>query len=155
MPVVGDSIYVAASWRTLMQQPVVMTLQAAGFDVYDFRNPPEKTGFAWQRVGLPNTTGVRTKDECTVTEYLAGLEHPVAAAGFATDMHYLEVCDALVLVLPCGASAHLELGWAVGAGKQTCIYAPDEMIVPELMYKMVDHIAPTMMDLLGWLGVKD
>ena len=27
--------------------------------------------------------------------------------------------DTFVLVLPCGRSAHLELGWAVGQGKRT------------------------------------
>lgn len=151
---VSMSVYVAASWRTPMQGAVVEILKAAGFDVYDFRNPPEATGFSWAQVGLPVTTGAGD-DECTVTEYLAGLKHPVAQAGFRSDMKHLENCDTLVLVLPCGRSAHLELGWAVGAGKRTCVYMPDEKVLPELMYGMVDHIAPDMMDLLGWLGVKD
>jgi hypothetical protein len=146
-------IYVAASWRTLMHQPVVCTLKAADFDVYDFRNPPGGTGFTWKEVGLPNTTG--TNDECNVTDYLAALQTPRAQEGFNSDMRHLENCDVVVLVLPCGASAHLELGWAVGNGKRTCIYAPFDTMVPELMYLMVDYIASSMFDLLGWLGVQD
>lgn len=28
-------------------------------------------------------------------------------------------------------------------------------VTPELMYKMVDHIAPDVFSLLGWLGIED
>ena len=58
--------------------------------------------------------------------------------------------DTFVLVLPCGKSAHLELGWAVGAGKRTAILLEDP-VEPELMYRMVDHLAPNMQALLDWL----
>ncbi len=67
----------------------------------------------------------------------------------------MEKADTFVLVLPCGRSAHLELGWAVGAGKRTAILLDGPFVQPELMYKMVDHIAPDLHDLLGWLGVED
>ncbi len=70
-------------------------------------------------------------------------------------MGALRSADAVVLVLPSGKSAHLELGWAAGAGKRTCVYSPEETMTPELMYLMCDHIAPTMVDLLGWLGIED
>lgn len=39
-------IYVASSWRCPDQQAVVQALRDAGHEVYDFRNPPEATGFA-------------------------------------------------------------------------------------------------------------
>jgi hypothetical protein len=149
------SIYVASSWRNLMQQAVVLTLDAAGFAVYDFKNPPNNTGFHWSEVGLPNTIGARANDEVEIDKYLKALEDPRSIEGFKSDFDAMKAADIFVLVLPCGRSAHLELGWAVGAGKRTCIYAPEESLTPELMYKMVDHIAPTMMDLLGWLGVED
>jgi len=42
------------------------------------------------------------------------------------------------LVLPCGRSAHLELGWFCGQGKQTIVLL--DQMEPELMVKMVDHI---------------
>lgn len=53
-----------------------------------------------------------------------------------------------------GRSAHLELGWAVGQGKKTAVLL-DDPVTPELMYKMVDYLAPNVHDLLGWLGVED
>ena len=94
-------------------------------------------------------------DLADTVEYLQAIQHPRAIEGFDADMDALRDADIVVLVLPCGKSAHLELGWAVGAGKRTCVYVPEETLTPELMYRMVDHIAPDMMDLLAWLGVQD
>lgn len=147
-------IYIASSWRNQMQQATVHVLRAAGFDVYDFKEPERgRRGFSWDQVGLVDHN--QPVDEVPIGEYLEALQHAGAVAGFASDLDAMKNADTFVLVLPCGRSAHLELGWAVGAGKRTCIYAPQDALTPELMYKMVDHIAPTMMDLLAWLGVKD
>jgi hypothetical protein len=60
-----------------------------------------------------------------------------------------------VLVQPCGASAHLEFGWAVGAGKRTAVLLSDSDFRPDLMLKMADYLAPNLFNLLGWLGVGD
>lgn len=86
--------------------------------------------------------------------YLEGIEHPRAVEGFKLDFEAMEMCDTCVLVLPCGRSAHLELGWFVGQGKRIAILL-DDPVTPELMYRMVDHIATSLFDLLGWLGVED
>lgn len=134
----------------MMQQATVLTLRAAGFEVYDFRNPPNSSGFHWREIGLKHDN-----DAAEINEYIESLRHPRAIEGFNADFDAMKAADLFVLVLPCGRSAHLELGWAVGAGKRTCVYAPEDTLTPELMYKMVDHIAPTMMNLLSWLGVKD
>jgi hypothetical protein len=145
-----SSVYVASSWRNMMQQATVYTLRAAGFDVYDFQNPPDGAGFGFEQVDLPPGDA-----PIPVRTYLEALQKPRAIDGFNADMDALKNSDICILVLPCGRSAHLELGWAAGAGKRTCVYAPEPTLTPELMYKMVDHIAPNMMDLLGWLGVED
>ena len=34
--------------------------------------------------------------------------------------------NAVVMVMPCGRAAHLELGWAIGRGKLAAVYVPDE-----------------------------
>lgn len=142
-----DRIYVASSWRNPMQQGVVYTLRAAGFEVYDFKNPrPGDKGFAWSEID-PDW------QDWTPEEFVEALDHPVARAGYESDFDAMEWADTFVLVMPCGRSAHLELGWAVGAGKRTAIVLDDGE--PELMYRMVDYLAPSMLDLLGWLGVED
>lgn len=144
------SIYVASSWRNTVQPLVVEILRAAKFSVYDFRNPPGKAGFGWEQIDL-----ARHPDGTTsISEFLHGLNRPSAVAGFNTDMDALKTADITMLVLPCGRSAHLELGWAIGAGKKTAVLL-DEPCTPELMYKAADHLAPSMIDMLGWLGVKD
>jgi hypothetical protein len=152
MATIPEYVYVASSWRCLMQEAVVCTLKAAGIPHYDFKNPPGGAGFGWGEV-MPSFDVNR--QEVHQDDYLAGLEHPRAIEGFGADFAAMEKADIFVLVLPCGRSAHLELGWAVGAGKRTAVLLDGPLVQPELMYKMVDHISPSMIDLLGWLGVQD
>lgn len=144
-----QKIYVASSWRNMLQDAVVHVLRAAGFDVYDFKNPPNGAGFGWEQVALPPYA-----DNVPPDQYLEALDHPRAIEGFNADFDAMKAADIFVLVLPCGRSAHLELGWAVGMGKRTAVLL-DDPCTPELMYKMVDHLSPSVFDLLGWLGVKD
>lgn len=117
-------IYVASSWRNPWQIGVVQILRAHGHDVYDFREPePGVHGFAWSDVD-PQWKAWKPD------AYRTALDHPVAQDGFRRDMDALRDCDACILVLPCGSSAHLELGWAVGAGKQTAILFPHGITTP-------------------------
>jgi hypothetical protein len=59
--------------------------------------------------------------------------------------------DTFVLMLPSGRSAHLEAGWAIGAGKPTAILLHEDKFEPELMYLMADHIAVTLEEVCDWL----
>lgn len=151
-------VYVASSWRNQMQPAVVAVLRAAGLECYDFRDPDGTGagGFSWRDVRDEPRSEVPAKgdDLVPVDEYLRMVHHPVATDGFARDFAAMERADTFVLVLPCGRSAHLELGWAVGAGKRTAILLEDPA-EPELMYRMVGHLATSVHDLLGWLGVED
>ena len=79
------------------------------------------------------------------------MDSEAARKGFALDMGALETCDAVVLLLPCGRSAHLEAGWAKGNGKHLCIVTAEGM-EPELMYRMADHIALDLVEAAWWLG---
>jgi hypothetical protein len=156
-----DYVYVASSWRNPVQTAVCAALRSVGIDHYDFKNPPGGTGFSWRQVrpdwaGPMATTEVRTKgaDWEPVDTFLSMVNHERAIEGFDEDFGAMQKADTFVLVLPCGKSAHLELGWAVGAGKRTAILLEDP-VEPELMYRMVDYLAPSLIDLLGWLGVED
>jgi hypothetical protein len=55
-------------------------------------------------------------------------------------MNALRAADVTVLVLPCGRSAHLELGYATGAGQLTLVLFADTIDEPELMYLMNTRI---------------
>lgn len=146
-------IYVASSWRNHMQTAVVHALKSVGHEVYDFKNPEPNTGFHWSEVGMESYNR-ETNSDVPVSEYFEGIDHPRAVEGFGSDMAAMEWADTCLLVLPCGRSAHLELGWFVGQGKQTVILLGDEMVTPELMYRMVDVMLPTFNDMLGWAGVQ-
>lgn len=138
-------IYVASSWRNAVHPAVVLALRGAGHEVYDFRNPGEAPGFSWDQVG-----GTPFSRSETIDRYMTMLRHPRAEQGYAIDMAALMAADVVVLALPCGKSAHLELGYAVGTGKATAILL-EEPVEPDLMYKMVDFLAPSLAHLLGWL----
>ena len=131
--------YVASSWRNPIQPQVVAALRHDGHDVYDFRNPaPGDAGFSWRDV-----TEV-PRDAWTAEHFATNvLDHPTAEHGFNLDFAAMEQCSALVLVLPCGRSAHLELGWAVGQRRLTIVYMPS-LEEPELMYRMVDYVETTL-----------
>lgn len=134
------NIYVCSSWRNEEQPAVVAALRADGHSVvYDFKNPaPGDNGFGWRQLEFGD------KSEWTAELFATKvLDHPLAAHGFALDMDALEACSACVLVLPCGKSAHLELGQAVGSGKLTIVYVP-KLEEPELMYRMCDYVETTL-----------
>lgn len=146
-------IYVASSWRNTFQPTVIKALRAANLECYDFRNPADGlTGFEWREV--EPSWGLNVEAGVTAESYLRGLAHPISRLGYDRDFTAMEKADTFVLVLPCGRSAHLELGWAVGAGKRTAILL-DDPCTPELMYLMCDYLALSLADLLDWLGVSD
>lgn len=150
-------VYVASSWRNPMQPVVCATLAAAGIEHYDFRNPEGGTGFSWREVkpeGAPLGVKAKGSDWEQVDDYLAMVHHPRATAGFDADFAAMVRADTFVMVLPCGKSAHLELGWAAGAGKRTALLLEDP-VEPELMYRVADEMFTSLFDLLGWLGVND
>jgi len=135
-----------------MQPAVIQLLKAAKIPCYDFRNPEGGTGFSWKEVKPNSTPGVAGKgsDWESIPDYFAMIHHPRAIEGFRADFAAMQRADAFVLVLPCGKSAHLELGWAIGAGKRTAILLEDP-VEPELMYRAADHLSPHIDDLLAWL----
>lgn len=136
-PVRYRKIYVASSWRNVMQAYVVKALMSDGHQVYDFKNPrPDDKGFAWSSID-PNW------EKWSADQYIQALDHPIAKAGFASDFNAMKWADTFLLVLPCGRSAHLELGWACGQGKQTLVLTRDGE-EPELMAKMCDHICASL-----------
>lgn len=131
-------IYLASSWRNPQQPDLVVALRMAGHEVYDFRNPDVEgppggrgRGFGWNEIDPAWKTW-------TPEQFREALEHPIADAGFGSDLAAMKWADTFVLAQPCGRSAHLELGWACGQSKRTIVLlAPNQE--PELMLKAADH----------------
>lgn len=135
-------IYVASSWRNSVQPEVVRALRSDGHDVYDFRNPaPGNTGFSWRGCASP----AELFDPRLFCDRV--LMHPAAQSGFKVDMEELVAAEATVLVLPCGRSAHLELGYAVGIGQRTYVLLDNPLSEPELMYLACTRLMVTLAEL--------
>ncbi|HVS86462.1 MAG TPA: hypothetical protein VHD91_12610 [Gaiellaceae bacterium] len=142
----GRRIYLASSWRNPHQPVAIEMLRQLGHEVYDYRNPrPGDTGFAWSEVD-PDWLAWKPR------RYIDALDHPIAVAGFESDFAAMEWADTFILLLPCNRSAHLEAGWAIGAGKPTCIVLDEQGFEPELMYRMAAKIAASIEDACDWLS---
>jgi len=139
-------VYVAASWRTARQPDVVAAIRAAGVSVYDFRNPPNGAGFGWEQVNAAQ----KNLQDWTTDEYLAAIAHPIAVAGFESDITALARAYVCVLVQPSGRSAALELGYAAGMGKRCAVLlAPGQE--PELMLKVAEYMTDSLPALVEWI----
>jgi len=138
-------VYVASSWRNKHYPEVVRQLLLHGFDVYDFRNPPDgKGGFFWKDIDQ-NWENWSTRD------YIDNLHHPWAEYGFKRDIDAMKAADVCVLVLPCGRSSHSEAGWMAGAGKRVIAFIPEKQ-EPELMYKLFDFVTDSLEQLIEMVG---
>lgn len=137
------NIYVASSWRNMHQPKVVRLLRKEGFEVFDFRH--NDAMFHWSELDLH--WRFWTHEQC---ELMLRQTEPEKA--FAADFGALQEADAAVLVMPCGRSAHLELGWLVGRGIPTAVYYEETVPCdPELMIKMTSYRSTNIIDIIAFL----
>lgn len=139
----GVRIYIASSWRNEFQSQVVARLRELSYEVYDFKGLGDgwgssdaegPGGFGWSEIDC-----AWQEWSTNVPKYLEGLRHPRAIEGFNRDMDALKSADVCVMVMPCGPSASMEMGWAAGAGLHTIVYIP-AMREPDLMVLMADLV---------------
>ena len=135
-------IYVASSWRNEFFPEIVSRLRSEGYDVYDFRNPGDGgDGFRWSDVSADwlEWEPQRYRHEL--------MNNPLCQRQFGNDERAMESCDACVLLLPSGRSAHTEAGWFAGSGKKVIAHIPVKQ-EPELMYRLFDAVTTTLDELL-------
>lgn len=125
-------IYVAGSFKNADRIRLIgEALRLCGYDVYVFCDEDEPT----YRLGQE----LRQQDLMTLTPQAILTNKTLMTIGSLNYMKLLQ-CDALVLVLPCGRSAHLEAGWM--CGQQRPVYVIGPMVPGEFdaMYIMVNGI---------------
>jgi hypothetical protein len=135
-------IFLATSWRNRDYAAVLARLRAEGFDVYDFKN--EATAFHWREVHDDDTPWPAWRIQLA-------LEHDFARRAFAADKAALDAADACVLILPAGASAHSEAGYARGAGKSLRVLNLTGEGEPETVYRLAEGYHATLDDLVAGL----
>lgn len=137
-------IYLASSWRNEKFDNVLIELQKCGHSVYNFKQPSiQDSGFSWSQID-------ENWKNWTAEQYRTALVTRVAEHGFSNDFSAMQWADVCVLLLPCGRSAHLELGWMAGAGKATIILTQDGQ-EPELMAKLATCICINLEEVIARL----
>ena len=138
------NIYVASSWRNPYQPDIVRILRESEFEVFDFRD--NDAMFHWRE--LDPLWKFWTYRRCA-----AALLLPKPEKAFAADFGALQKADAVLMVMPCGRSAHLEMGWAIGKGLPTAVlYEDDSPCDPELMIKMTDFRSTDLGEIVEFLS---
>lgn len=135
-------VYPASSWRNKRFLNVLESLRREGHEVYNFREM--NSAFRWEGVGV-------SRDHCAPLDYLGALMSDTAEAAFVNDRVGIEWCDVLVMLQPCGNSAHLEAGYAKGRGKRVYMLLSGEQR-PELMYLLADACYADLTSLLESLA---
>ena len=133
--------YIATSWKNRFIDQVIASIQYHKHTYYDFRHPASGQGFHWTDVD---------KDcaNWTPYDYKQNLSHPLAEQQFKNDLEAMKSCDACILLLPCGRSAHTEAGWFAGQGKPVYAFIPTEKdFEPELMYKLFTKVCTNLREL--------
>lgn len=120
-------LYVIGSLRNPRVPEVGNWLRVLGFQVFDdwYSCGPEADD-KWQEYEKQRG---RSFDEA--------LRSPFAQSVFQLDYTHLNQSDAVVLVMPAGKSAHLELGYMVGKGKPAFILFDGEPDRWDTMYQFV------------------
>lgn len=81
-------------------------------------------------------------------DYRQALQRPSAKNTFNFDKRHIDESDVFVMLLPCGKSAHLELGYAIGTGKRGLIYMPEQPDRWDVMYGFAEAVVYTDKELL-------
>ena len=83
--------------------------------------------------------------------YKRALNSYAAEHIFSFDYKHLQSADLAVMLMPCGKSGHLELGWHLGQGKPGFILFDSEPERFDLMYRFATDIFFNQQDLLNAL----
>lgn len=123
-------IYISSSWRNSYHQQLVQELRENGHQVYDFRHPEgREDNNVWDDLGI-------NKEFITPQEFSQLDNNEVAGKRFADHFCAMNDADTCILLLPCGASSHVEAGYMAGDGKRVFVFCPDNKLKPELMYRV-------------------
>jgi len=106
-------IYLASSWKNeQLVRTVQQILEQNGHEVDAFCDP-SKDRFVFHYSAIPNY------QELDAIQFM---ETPQVNRVFNEDKRWIDWADAVVMILPCGKSSHLEGGYAKGKDKKLYIF---------------------------------
>lgn len=134
-------VYVIGSLRNPGIPAIGMELRKDGHDVFD----------DWFAAGPIADDAWRDYEKARGRTFPQALMGHAAEHVFLFDISHLKRSDIVVLALPAGKSAHLELGWSIGLGKPAFILLDD----PErwdVMYQLATGVCATLEHLRTVVG---
>ena len=127
-------IYLASSWKnaeTVMAARDLLKERGHSVDCFcDESNG--RTSFNWSQLGDIND--LNEKDARDM------LRESRVREAFEEDKKWLDWADTVILLLPCGKSAHLEAGYGKGQGKRLYIVGGFEKGDFDVMYGFADRM---------------
>jgi hypothetical protein len=145
-------IYIASSWKNNSKLiDIARRLRDAGHAVDLFCDDSQgRYVFHWTKL-------VDREEDLAQYDAISFLDDARTRLAFIEDKSWLDWADTVLLVLPCGRSAHLEAGYGKGQGKRLVIYGPFEKGEFDVMYGFADALVRErectgIRDLLEMLG---
>ena len=123
-------IYLIGSLRDLKVPEIGQQLRDAGFEVFD----------DWHAAGPTADDEWKRYEENRDHNYAEALKGYAAKHVFEFDLHHISRANLGILMLPCGKSGHLELGYMLGQGKKGYILLDDNVARFDVMYKFADGV---------------
>lgn len=146
-------IYLASSWKnkeTVLKMAEL--LKSKGHAVDAFCDEENRISFNWSEL-----TTIMAKEGWNVKELDAKdmMKHERVQEAFQEDKKYIDWSDAVIMLMPCGRSAHLEAGYAVGSGKKLYIVGGFKKGEFETMYGFANGMyyytqTPILLKALKW-----
>ena len=126
-------IYLIGSLRNTRAVLLGNRLRGAGVEVFD----------DWHAAGPEADDKWREYEQRRGRTYKEALRGEAAQHVYEFDLRHLQQCDGAILVLPCGKSGHLELGWMLGKGKPGFILMEGEPERWDVMYLFAIEVCST------------
>ena len=135
------SIYLLSSLRQVKVRGVATLLRADGHEVFD----------DWHAAG-PDADDIWMAYEKGRGRSMVGaIAAPHARMVIDFDRTNLLARDTVIMVMPAGKSCHIELGLAIGAGKDTHVLFDSEPERWDAMYGYADHLWTDLVEMCNYL----
>ncbi len=128
-------IYIATSWKMeTIARPIADILRKDGHQVDCFCDPSSgRYVFHWSEF-------VEKEEDLKNYDAISFLYDARTQRAFVEDKRWLDWAEAVVMIVPCGRSAHLEAGYAKGRGKPLFIWGKFPKGEFDVMYGFADGL---------------
>lgn len=124
-------IYIATSWKNADVALVMADLLRLDGHLVDCFCDEKSGRFVFD---------YREIDDCENLDAISFLEDARSQKAFEEDKKWLDWAEIVLMILPCGNSAHLEAGYARGCGKKVYIFGHFKKGSFDVMYGFADNL---------------